>query len=259
MTYSKIIPALIAACLLAGTASAGVVTDIVLTDTEGDAANMGTIGFITSLGNAVGVSDSGFNTSRTFTYTVTGLDLAGDNTANDSVVFGSQFTSTSTVMGAGVAVTNAGNSNGAFGVGPNGAFGNFDVNEIDGGESLTLTSLAPVITLGDGQTVMNVTFNGFQGLETFFVNADPNNTLTGATVDGNASLPGSANGATFAFDTPFPTGPITFGGDPTGNGFYVGDFSQSFTIEVAQAIPEPSSIALFGFGGLALVSRRKRR
>ena len=229
-------------------------TNVILSLTEGDDS------FATNLGTAGAFTDSGFAAIRTFSYQVDDLDLANDGTANDSVVFSINFTSTSTVANAGVAVTNAGNAEASIGVGPNAAFGNFDVNEIDANETLTLTSLAPVVTLGDGQTLNSATFNGFLDLETFFVNGDLANTLTGATVGGNASLPGSGNGSFISFDA-LSTGPITFGGDPdsdgTGgaDGFYVGNFSQNFTFDV---VPEPTSAVLLGFAAIGLLGRRKR-
>ena len=107
---------------------------------------------------------------------------------------------------------------------------------------------------------MSVTFNGFEDLETFFVNNDLTNSLVGATVGGNASLPGSANGSSISFDALSP-GPITFNGSTgvgePGDGFYVGNFSQSYTFEV-QSIPEPGSMALLSLGGILFMGRRKR-
>ena len=229
------------------TNSASAVT-VVVGLSEGDAS------FNSIPGTPGAFTDSGFGASRTFTYEVNDLDLAADGSANDTAVFSLNFTSTSGVAGAGVAVTNTGNAEASFGVGPNPNFGNFDVNEIDGGETLTVSALIPIVTLGDGQVLNSAVFNGFLDLETFFVNADPNNTLMGATVGGNASLPGSANGSSISFDA-LSTGPITFGGDPTGNGFYVGNFSQSYTFDV---VPEPTSAVLLGFAAVGMVARRRR-
>ena len=169
MIRTKLLASLAMTCFLVSSASADIITDINLTNLEGDAS------FATDMGTAGAITDTGFGTSRTFTYEVTGLDLAGDGTTNDSVIFSLNLGSTSGVAGAGVAVTNAGNAEASFGVGTNPNFGNFDVNEIDAGETLTLTSLAPVVTLGDGQTLLSSTFNGFTGLESFFVNGDANN------------------------------------------------------------------------------------
>ena len=251
-------------CAWANTASADIITDIQLSDLEGDGT------FLTDTGIVGDFTDSGFGASRDFTYEVTGLDLAGDGTANDTILFGLNFTAASSVAGAGVALTSAGQSEAAFGVGPDSANdgGNSDINEIgdnDGAtESLTLTTVDPIVTLGDGQILDSFTFNGFGGnVETFFVSAgaggDANNTLVGATVGGVAALPGSGNGSVIQFDDP-TSDTIVFNSDPsatTNTGFYVGNFSANYTFDVA-AVPEPSSVALLGLGSVLLIGRRRR-
>ena len=105
--------------------------------------------------------------------------------------------------------------------------------------------------------VANVTFNGFIGLESFFVDGDDNNTLTGATINGLARLPGSANGQVETFDS-LSASSFTISNGAPGNGFLVGNLGLDFTIDVVQTVPEPNSLALLGIGALLFTFKRRR-
>ena len=146
-------------------------------------------------------------TILTSTYTISGLDLAGDDGADDSFVF--------TV----VATSTGGDINefqGRYGVG----------GALNTGETLNFVITAGTITLGGGGTAPTVTNNGYQS---FFASGTATDDFAVGTTD--FTVTGGATAARVdRFDANFSFIPV----------------------------PEPSSAALIGLGGLALILRRRK-
>ena len=234
--------------LTAVPASGSIVTNFQLTNAEGDNT------FVGSSGSSGAFTDSGVGATRTFTYQVTGLDLTGDSTANDIATFTMIVTGNNNVV-----LSGDGNAENSFGVSVAGVDGNFQTNEIDPGESITFAAGGTNVSFGDPTSdVANVTFNGFIGLESFFVDGDDNHTLTGATINMLARLPGSGStGEVETFDS-LSASSFTLNNGAPGNGFLVGNLGLDFTIDVVRTVPAPNSLALLGIGALLFTFKRRR-
>ena len=247
--------AIIGTALVGSNASADIITNITLSGL--DTNNQ----FNSSLGTPMNAVPGPISTptastsfgvsSATFSYTVNALDLTGDGSANDSVVF-SYLADASADN-----VANVGNPF-SFGVDGTGDPGD---NEIDPGESLFFSNLNAVATLGDANagtfTVNSALFDFFQsrfpgGGDVFTLTDGSGNAITpAATPDGGGNDPYdfSAN--------PQPVFDII---SSAGNGFGIDSIAADFVLEFtpANVVPEPSSLALLGLGGMFAFSRRRR-
>ena len=137
-------------------------------------------------------------------------------------------------------------------------------NEIDPGETLTFSSLnATTTTPGVTLTLNSAVFNGFNWR---FSGGDDGETVNANFAGGEETADGSglftniggANArADFVISDP-TSFTISGAPGPTGaNGFGIDTLAATFDL-TATAVPEPSSLALLGLGGIAFFSRRIR-
>ncbi|BDS07196.1 hypothetical protein NT6N_22360 [Oceaniferula spumae] len=218
------------------TAAEAVVTNIDLQMASGEFGNRtltseGTIGFAPGSGN---VSNSG-GADQSITYRISGLSLDNFGTGDDSVdiTLGLFATSNGAVTGMGT------------------AFGHWGVNGslVSPTQTITFTIDEATVNLGAGGTeTATVAINGFSAFNLLNVAANERYSITG-TVANNVTgadpvqdVPNQFTGTEQAF---------TYGGNV--GDMRVGELQSSITIT---SVPEPSSAALFGLGGLALILRR---
>ncbi len=188
----------------------------------------GTQDSFTAIGNTAGSPNPDI-----MLFTVSALDLAGDGSANDTV------TATISIMGNTDNVRSGGTGDIGFGI-------HGGVNtRLDAGEILTFTVSSLSATFGSGQTD-GVQFDGFSGLT--MLSGGSGNMFT---INGGAAETGSA-AKTFAANTTL-TVETTVNG--TGNTPRVSDIVANFS---SVPVPEPSSTALLGLGGLSLLLRRRK-
>ncbi|GAA5496225.1 hypothetical protein Rhal01_02407 [Rubritalea halochordaticola] len=181
---------------------------------------------------------------QTLIFTVSGLTLDSFGAGDDSLVINLQLSATSSLD----TVSGIGRSFEAWGV---------NNSLIDVGETLTFSMGTAQVNLGAGTTdiVESVVFNGFTGFdllnvgagETFDITGTDNSDATGVSISQNQGylLGGGEQEQSF-----------TYVASGTG-GMRIYEVTNSFTVTTT-AVPEPSSVALLGFGGLALVMRRRR-
>ena len=234
------IPHLMLACLFGATiASQGAATLINVDDAnngtgvdQGGTASLGTLSLSTQIPN--------FSNNATLGYTVTGLDLDGIGGNDDEVVINFLATSsTGNINTRPLSGTNAqlGTSDGA-----NGSFLNGDSSNLE----ITFSDIS--VNLNGGSNNGWAAFNGFYELNlSSFSTAGEETNINGDlyTVDGGNSNPFAISGNTLAIDLE-PDGEAT-------TAFRLANWSFSFS-----AVPEPSSTALLGLGGLAFALRRCR-
>ncbi|MGD7654238.1 MAG: PEP-CTERM sorting domain-containing protein [Verrucomicrobiales bacterium] len=214
----------------------------------------------TQFGSSVGTAVSGSPgtlglNSTTFYFTVNGLDLTGDATANDSVVFSFDITASGSDL-----VQNI--SGNAYSFGVDGT-GDPTDHEIDPGETLTFSDLGINVTLGDSNAgTVNLNSAAFTGFNWRYSGGDAGETVDAEWTDGTETAEGSGlwtntGGANARANFTTPQTAFTIAGGTAGsaNGFGVDTIAASFEIEY---IPEPSSFALLSLAGLGFLTRRRR-
>jgi len=231
------IPHLILTGLFGATiASQGAATLINVDDannTTGGSASLGTLSLSTGVLNNA--------TNATLGYTVTGLDLDGIGGNNDEVDINFLVSSSSgniTTRGlVGGTGPEFGTTDGANGSWLNGNNSNLEI---------TFSDISA--NLNGGTNNGWAEFNGFYELDlSNWTSAGEEVNINGVlnTFDGGDTSPFAISGNTLAIDLE-PDGQST-------TQIRLRDWSFSFS-----AVPEPSSTALLGLGGLALMLRRKR-
>ena len=215
--------------------------------------------FTASAGTVAKTSDDTAGTGGSpadVTYTVSGLTLDGVGTADDA------FTFTVTLSGTGATAV----SGSILGFGFDGATAlsrEWGVNSGDpdnftdkgrlldhAGESMTISLVSSSLTLGGGETGWEI---ASQGLTGFYAGQDVASTfdLAGTSADATG-ISGDAD-ITFSAVSSFTATYNTAANGDEGIG--IGGIDATFDI---QAVPEPSSAALLGLGGFALILRRRR-
>ena len=206
--------------------------------------------FTASAGTIVKTADATAGTGGSpadVTYTVSGLTLDGVGTADDAFSFTVTLSGTGASASAGILGFGFGPATGTREWGVNSGTGVTDLGRhLDfAGESMNVSLVSSSVTLGGGETGWEIVSQGLTG---FFASQDAVSTfdLSGTSADatgisGNGDITFSA---TNSFTATHNTGGIGIGG-----------IDATFDI---QKIPEPSSAALFGLGGLALILRRHR-
>ena len=200
--------------VIATTASAAVPVD--LSELDLDAT------FISSAGTAGVVSAPIGGTSQTHSFTVSGLDIAEDGTANDEITFSYDVAS----INGDIALVNDTEGE-SYGV--DGAADPPD-NEIDLDEGLTFSNLTAAAVFGDAtsETLIIVSAN-FTGFFTRFPGGGDVVNLT--TIDDNAisstPTPNGGPNDPYNFDTPQSDFKVISGG---GNGFGVDNISAAFIL-----------------------------
>lgn len=197
-------------------------------------------------------SAGGGGSPANLTYIVSGLTLDGVGTADDA------FSFTVTLSGAG-ATASSGISGFGFGTNPgqtqwgvNSASGVTDKGRLldHAGESMTVSLVSSSVTLGGGETGWEI---ASQGLTGFFAGQDVASVFDLAGTSADAT--GISGGADITFDA-VNSFTATYNTAANGlEGIGIGGIDATFDI---QAIPEPTSTALLGLGGLALILRRRR-
>lgn len=181
------------------------------------------------------------------TVTVSGLTIDAVGTGDDSASF-----SFSVDSGGGTIDDSSGTS--GWGVNGNGA-GRISAAS----ESLILGFVSGSTTLGAGATEIGTfSFKGFNQVtfSSFDVDGGEDDIATIQFGSGPVTnLTSSSN--SFGADA----GDVTIGylsGDATNDGFKLDTFRARVEVDSA-AVPEPSSVALLGLGGLALILRRRKQ
>jgi hypothetical protein len=167
--------------------------------------------------------------AQSISFTVTGLNIDGVGANDDSAIISFQVSGTPR--------TDGGTNYGFDGYGANNEWGinsntdpiNVNRRRINTGESLTVTfTSASLLLNGAATTAYDISFDGFDtGTSTTTAAAEISTTATS----------------------------ITFDSQPNNRNFSVKNTASDFTIT---AVPEPSSAALLGLGGLALILRRRK-
>jgi hypothetical protein len=204
--------------------------------------------FTTSLGTAGAVSNPLGSTSATHTFTVSGLDVAEDSTANDTVTFSYDVAS----VGGNIAKITTYESYGVDGTADPAE------NEIDPGEGLTFDNLTATIVFGDATTDTLVVDNAaFTGFMTRWPGGGDVAGTSLTTVDDIAIAwdEGAQDGGgndTYTFTSEQSDFKVV---SSAGNGFGVDSIGATFTLSV---IPEPATLGLVAaFGGAVLFIRRR--
>lgn len=196
------------------------------------------------IGGSVGraTTNEGTPQQKHTVFTVTGLDL-NDDDVNDTFKFTLQVsggTNAVNVKGSGV------NQSYTIGAG-----------NIESGESITFAVSGATFISGDGGTgaTPTMTFNGFTNLNTLFgqnggetFNINGGSPITLSTSPQDIALGGLTSFTVNALDT--------VGASATS--FRARDLDLGFTFDTISAAPEPSSTALLGIGGVALLLRRRK-
>lgn len=187
-------------------------------------------------------------TTGTITFNLSGLNITGDSTANDTASVVLNVTS----VGGNIADTEAGGSQ--IGISGSGAGGLSDPSEL-----LTFSYASGSVTLGDPGTGAAVNFIGFRNVALNGFGA----TSEIAVISGGTLIDGS-----FAATDQSPFNSGNAFGNVSSFTINAGTGTDNFAIErigarieflgTATAVPEPSSIALLAFGAAGLVLRRRR-
>lgn len=200
-------------------------------------------GTITSSGSAT----SGAGQVLVMTYNVMGLDLSSEEAGATSVSFSYTVTFTADT-GSTINFSSGGN----VGV---------DNTQVGGSETLTVAVSGPTAIVGfsgsislDGITRAQIlNFDNTDDQQTISPNSGSDVVLVGTTDNGTPPAPaGAISGVNAAFDAADGVTSVTQSAIVGSAGFRT--LRVQFT-----AVPEPSSTALLGLGGLALIARRTRK
>jgi len=112
--------------------------------------------------------------------------------------------------------------------------------DVDLSETLT-------IAFSQGVTILGVKFNSFTGSETFSFGGI---SIADGDADGSNNYVFTGGGLTVGANV----GVVLEAGGPTGSSVGI----ESITIDDVTAIPEPSSVAMLGVGGVLMWIRRRR-
>ncbi|VGO16942.1 hypothetical protein PDESU_05535 [Pontiella desulfatans] len=234
----KTIVALIAVSGLLASANAEIIVNLDSLDVNSS--------FGTSTGTVGAVSVPLGGTSATHSFTVSGLDVAEDSTANDTVTF---YYDVTAING------NIQNITGnAFSIGVDGT-GDPTDHEIDPGEGLIFDNLTATVVFGDATTdtlVINSAAFTYFGLR-YPGGGDVYNvtTLAGEEITTSSTLDGGSYDP-YAFESPQSDFKVV---SSAGGGFGVDTIQATFTLSV---IPEPATLGLVSaFGGAVLFIRRR--
>lgn len=115
------------------------------------------------------------------------------------------------------------------------------------GNSATVTGLVSPASVADGSTVLDLNFIDFNAGETFIWDIDVDS-ASAVTVLGNSLIGATAT-------VYFSNGQAAFG---TLRGVPGNSDASQFSIDIVRSVPEPTTLALFGLAGLALLRRRKQ-
>lgn len=184
---------------------------------------------------------------RTITYTVSGLTLDADGTADDSVTIS-------------LLVTTEGGNIQTSGTTAAGWLSSGGTTMDGNGDQLTIAFDSISANLSGGGSADTLSFDGFSQISWGSWGAGHVavvNGVSNAYVDGTTNKTQSVSGNSLV--TEFNTAAIT-GADADAAGTWRAEgWDFAFTAEVnAVAVPEPSSTALLGLGGLALILRRRK-
>jgi len=187
------------------------------------------------------------------TYQITNYDYFGDGTANDSITVTLNISGTSSASDQFLRPGGGGNG---FGIGASGATAAATQLQDDDGDTMTFTFVSLSATWGSGQTDI-ATWNGFTGTTVVAMANGESFDLSGDT--DSANYGGSGDNGNVV-DVPVDTvdginDQMVIDNIVTTNGILPRDLI--FEIDVA-AVPEPSSTALLGLGGLAFILRRRK-
>jgi len=245
----KIITTSLTLATLATAANAALV-DIGSTVIQIKKASIKTVNATTSKGNISGTDGAFGAITSTIDYQITDLDLAHDGTANDTFNFSLVFTASEGSF----VETDQGTTVGIAGNGSN--------TISAASETITFTTTGASVDFGDSTGSLagsGITFKGFNEVTLAKLSATEGYVLSGGT-----SADGTITGtAVTAFD---PITSFTLGGlddEPgttnTNNRFNLKNVDLKYNIRAGhEAVPEPSSVALLGLGGLALLLRRRK-
>ena len=240
------IPHLMLACLFGATiASQGAATLINVDDAnngtvaggfQSGTPSLGTLSISTQLAASNG-------SSAPMGYTITGLDLDGMGGTNDSVVINFLVTSSNGTINARPTGTGSGDL-GELATNDAGNNGSW-LNSNNANLEISFTDISA--NLNGGSNNGWAAFNGFYELNLNSWGGTDETNINGVFYDASLgdTTPFAISGDTLAIDLE-PDGAST-------TQFRLRDWSFSFS-----AVPEPSSTALLGLGGLALMLRRKR-
>lgn len=179
--------------------------------------------FTVATGNALG---TGANTT---TRLINGGAITVGTTDTLTISFDLLMNNTQTGRGSGIQLTNAGGFSYTIGKRANGGYG-LHSGLTTGGTTYTTFGSAPI-----NQNITTVIT--YDGVNTSFVLSDNNETLTAYTVAGQVSLDGI--------------------GIQNTHGGTVDNGISGLSVDIV-AVPEPSSAALLGLGGVALILRRRK-
>lgn len=180
---------------------------------------------------------------RTIQYTVSGLTIDADGAADDSV--------TITLL-----VTTEGQNIQTSGTTANGWLSSGGTTMNSNGEQLTIAFNSISAALSGGGSADTLTFDGFTAASWGSWASGHVAVLNGvsnAYVDGTTNKSQSTSGNSLV--TWFDTAAITGAADDAAGSWRAESWNFGFT---AAVVPEPSSAALLGLGGLALILRRRK-
>lgn len=179
------------------------------------------------------------------TYTITSLDVNGDSVAD---TFSFVLTATGTVGGVESNVATRGS-------GANNGYELSDNTAIIVGDTMTFSVSGASVLLGTGvgatTDMPSITFDGFTAVEALFGSAGEMYSIDGGTPvegAGNPEVIALADLPTFTFAPETATG-------ASESRYRLNDLSFGYSFET---VPEPSSAALLGLGGFALILRRRK-
>ena len=183
-------------------------------------------------------------TGGNITYDISGLDIIGDSTANDTAQITLLIASNSGDLNL---KGGTGSNPGYFGIDGNGAGGISSTSE-----QITFEFVSGVATLGDGGTA-TVDFLGFNQARFDGLGADGENAVLGGTDMDGSIVSNTVFSNTSSFSVSSGANSVT--------GLDDGNFRTAYRARFrfqGTAVPEPSSALLLGVATLGLVLRRRR-